>query len=47
MLLISPPAQARAARAITEAALDAAGWPYTCGLSRHIDQLLVLEEGAP
>lgn len=35
---------ARAARAIVEEALEAAGWPWSLALSRWIDCLLVLEE---
>jgi hypothetical protein len=36
---------ARAARAIAEAALDLAGWPWSLRLSRWLDALIILEEG--
>jgi hypothetical protein len=38
--------QARAARAIVEAALDETGWPWSSRLSRWLDALLALEERA-
>jgi hypothetical protein len=40
--------RARAARAIVEAALgpDVRSWPWSLRLSRWLDALLVLEEGA-
>jgi hypothetical protein len=40
------PAQARAARADIEAALEKAGWPWLPQLSRWLDALVVLEEEA-
>jgi hypothetical protein len=36
--------QARAARAIAEAALDRSGWKWSERLSKWLDALLVLEE---
>jgi hypothetical protein len=39
-----PAAQARAARAIIETALDAAGWPWRRRLSLWLDMLVRLEE---
>lgn len=38
--------QARAARAIVEDALDANGWMWSRRLSRWLDVLVVIEEGA-
>jgi hypothetical protein len=38
--------QARSARAQVEAALDANAWRWSLALSRWLDALLVLEEGA-
>ena len=38
-------AQARAARADVESALDASGWRWNLGLSRWLDGLIALEEG--
>ena len=37
-------AQARAARGIVESALDCSGWRWSCGVSRLIDRLVILEE---
>jgi hypothetical protein len=37
-------AQARAARAAVEAALDANGWKFSLRLSRWVDALVVLAE---
>ncbi len=37
---------AQEARAIVEAALDAAGWPWSRRLSLWVDMLLVIEETA-
>lgn len=36
--------QARAARAKVEAALDAAGWPWSQRLSARLDLLVTIEE---
>lgn len=41
-----PSAQARAARGLTEAALDLTGWPWSRPLSLWLDVLVLLEEGA-
>lgn len=38
--------EARAARCQVEAALDATGWPWSRRLSRWLDALILLEEGA-
>jgi hypothetical protein len=37
---------ARAARGITETALDASGWPWSRRLSLWLDALLILSEGS-
>lgn len=39
-----PRQQARAARAVVEAALASAGWPWSRRLSLWIDALVLLEE---
>jgi hypothetical protein len=39
--------EARAARGQVEAALEAAGWPWSARLSAWIDVLVVLEESGP
>jgi hypothetical protein len=39
-------AQARYARAITESALAAAGWPWSRRLSLWLDSLILIEERA-
>jgi len=44
--VISRQRQARAVRAIVETALESAGWPWSLRLSRWLDALLILEEGA-
>jgi hypothetical protein len=36
--------EARAARAVVEAALDASGWPWSRRLSLWLDALIVIEE---
>jgi hypothetical protein len=41
---MSAAALARAARGVTEAALDAAGWPWSRRISLWLDALVVLEE---
>jgi hypothetical protein len=38
--------EARHGRAVVEAALDAAGWPWSRGLSLWLDALVLLEETA-
>ncbi len=38
-------AKARAARAEVDAALDAAGWPWSRRLSLWLDVLVLIEEG--
>jgi hypothetical protein len=38
-------AQARAARAVIEWALDGSGWPYSRRLSLLLDLWLILDEG--
>ena len=43
---MSRQAQARQARAIVEAALDAAGWRWSASLSFWLDCLILIEENA-
>lgn len=42
--LSTPSTLAQAARAAVEAALDAAGWPWSRRLSLWIDALVIVEE---
>jgi hypothetical protein len=44
MRSVSQSLEARAALLDVEAALDAAGWPWSCRLSLWIDMLVILAE---
>jgi hypothetical protein len=43
-VIVTPGLQARAARAIVEAGLDASGWPWSRRLSLWLDVLVMIEE---
>jgi hypothetical protein len=45
-LRLSRSAEARAARAEVESALDANGWRWSARISRWLDMLVVVEESA-